>query len=166
MKITASLIAAMFGLLINFGCSTPVASKASTKNQSERDANIVKLLPGTWVPDPADREALDGMTIYRADQTGTELIWPTGHPDRAIRVEFSWEVANGRMSMITVVSSNPEIVPVGLKLVERELSISGNDRVYELADGYGSETGKRVRAIKTGPSQPVNPMPAIRTSPL
>lgn len=117
----------------------------------QREKGLAKLLIGSWRPDPAKKDFLDGSTTYRADGTGATLIWPHGHPDRVMKIQFKWEMRGDRLISEATSSSNP-MVPVGLKLEDRIISISETECVMELGEGHDSDIGKKSKWLRLPPA--------------
>jgi hypothetical protein len=118
-----------------------VAGNSATRTQS--DADISKALIGTWIDAPSEREPTHGRVTYFADGHSVELVWPVDQTESsAIRIETRWSVTNSVLILTSVRSSNTKIVPVGIVIKDRILSISADRFVFEPAEGYG-ETEKK-----------------------
>ena len=134
---------ALFALIVFLA----VAANGATRTRS--DAEISKALIGTWVDGTAEREPMHGRVTYFADGHSVEYVWPAGQTESsAVRIETRWSVTNSVLILTSVKSSNTKIVPVGVVIKDRILSISAEKFVFEPAEGYGETERKshvRVR---------------------
>jgi hypothetical protein len=127
-----------------------VTTYGVTNTQS--DADISKALIGTWIDAPSEREPMHGRVTYFADGHSVELIWPAGQTESAaIRVETHWSVTNSILILISVESSNTQIVPVGVQIKDHIVSISADKFVFEPAEGYGDIQKKMHVRIRQKP---------------
>ena len=128
-----------------------VAACGATRVQS--DAEISKALVGTWIDAPTEQEPMHARVTYFADGHGVQLVWPAGQPESAaIRIECTWSVTNSILILTSVKSSNTQVVPIGIVIKDRIVSISADQFVFEPAEGYGDIEQKRHVRIrkKTG----------------
>jgi hypothetical protein len=138
---------ALFSLLI----LSAVTAFGASRTQS--DSDISKALIGTWIDAPSEREPMHGKVTYFADGHSVELVWPIDQTESsAIRIETRWSVTHSVLILTSVKSSNTKIVPVGMVIKDRILSISADRYVFAPSEGYGEAEKKshvRVRP-KTG----------------
>jgi hypothetical protein len=95
------------------------------------DAEITRRLVGTWKSDPADGLSNGSRITYNADGSGSEVF---NMPDQDVEVEIgtTWTIKEGTLHLDCTSSSKPEVVPTGMKLQNRIISISDDKYVYEM----------------------------------
>lgn len=137
-----------------------LAFAANSATRTLSDAEISKALIGTWIDAPSEQEPMHGRVTYFADGNGVELVWPVDKTESSgIRIETRWSVTNNVLILTSVKSSNTKIVPVGVVIKDRILSISAEKFVFEPAEGYGETEKKshvRLRQ-KAGAEPPIKP---------
>jgi hypothetical protein len=112
------------------------------------DAELAKLMLGSWTPDPKARPEIDAITTYRADGTVTENVWTRGQqPSTGLKAKAGWSVKNGCI-LFRIIESNDPNMPVGLELKQRILSLTDDRLDYELMDGYGADVGDRSTDLR------------------
>lgn len=113
------------------------------------DKDLAKRLVGTWMTDPAAAEPMVSTATYKADGTGSELVRPRGESESvAVRVTTRWAITNSVLHITSTASSDPQKIPVGIKLQDRIISISADRFVFEALDGYGESKGKRSTKLR------------------
>lgn len=117
------------------------------------DALLASQLIGVWTPDPKEMEQikLKGETTYRADGTGTELIWPPGNPDYLIHVEFHWFIRNRLLTVAIDHANVPaefKLPKLPSKLVDKIVSISDRQMIAELQEGYEGTAVKGQQKLR------------------
>jgi hypothetical protein len=111
------------------------------------DTELAHRLIGTWITDPAEKSDYISTTTYNPDGTGTEEVRLPGRPESAsVRVTTRWSVKDHVLHMNSLASSDPRIVPIGLKLSDRIVSISDDRFVFEAGEEYG--WGKGMQGAK------------------
>ncbi|MDE3100420.1 MAG: hypothetical protein KGJ88_13200 [Verrucomicrobiota bacterium] len=126
------------------------AACGATKVQS--DVDISKALLGTWIDAPSEQEPMHGRVTYFADGHSVELVWPVSQPQStAIRIETQWMVTNSILILTSVKSSNTQVVPVGVVIKDRIISISADKFVFVPAEGYGDIEKKSHVRIREKP---------------
>ena len=120
--------------------------------KTETDADITKALIGTWSDAKSENDLLHTKATYYANGLGVEFVWPKGQAaSKAIRIESTWGVTNGILVLKSIKSSNPQIVPEGIELKDRIISISSDQFVFEpvgYANGKGKQTRYRIKEPK------------------
>jgi hypothetical protein len=113
------------------------------------DKDLTKRLIGTWMTDPAGTEPMVSTATYNPDGTGSELVRPRGEPESAaVRVTTRWSITNAVLHITSTASSDPQKIPVGIKLQDRIISISADKFVFEALDGYGESKGQRSTKLR------------------
>ncbi len=114
------------------------------------DTNYTRVLVGTWVNDPGDKERVSSTVSYNADGTGFELIRPGAGPGAhaAIRVDTQWSITNGVLTIKCVKATDP-MIPVNLVLKDRIISMTEDRFVFETLEGYPDNAiGKKHVRLK------------------
>ena len=129
-----------------FICVTALSpySNACTPVQSHTDAQIKKLLVGSWKLDQVYKGMkVEGLTTYKVDGTfkGTGSITVNGRTMSA-SIEGKWSVSNGSVQCEIVKTSNPQLIPVGVKSPDKVLSIG--KKIYKYRSPTGTSTEKRI----------------------
>lgn len=173
MTTKGAVLAVFFSLGSLMGCVAPQASSSlqSSKDPTApkgsattlplnedpiaRDAKIKEKLPGKWLSDPKDKDLFEGTTTFNKDGTGIEIIWPVGHPDRKLEVAFRWSVLRERVTTRYVGTTNSRLagyLPLPPKIVQRVVSISDEEVVTELLEGYDN-IGHKSRMVRESTSK-------------
>jgi hypothetical protein len=127
-----------------------------------KDAELARQLLGTWVTAPTDKISDSTTATYHADGTGEEVAHVGKGADvRIVRLTTRWSVRDGKLCLESVTSSNPQIVPIGLKLQDIIVSITKNRLVLEAFEGYGSAKGTRATRVRQpGPKKGEQAVPS------
>ena len=113
------------------------------------DKDLTKRLIGTWITDPAGTELAVSTATYSADGTGSEFVRARGEPESAaVRVTTRWSITNAVLHITSTASTDPQKIPVGIKLQDRILWISADKFVFEALDGYGQSKGQRSTKLR------------------
>jgi len=122
---------------------------------ANNDAELGRQLLGTWVTEPTEKNSDRTTATYHANGTGEEEVHiGKGADVKIIRLTTRWSVIDGKLCLDSVTSSNPKMIPVGLKLKDIIVSISNDRLVLEAFEGYGSGKGTRAtRVRKPAPKQ-------------
>lgn len=113
--------------MLNSGCTTNLS----------HDAELARLLVGTWITNPDDKSQVVSTITYKSDGTGTESVRLRDQPEStSIVVTTRWSIKDDILSLKSVTSSDPQRIPVGIELKDRIISISENRFVFEAFEGY------------------------------
>ena len=103
------------------------------------DAGLARQLQGTWIGGPENMPSIRSTTTYNADGTSEEVIRIGKEPDiKIVKITSRWSVDNGMLSLESIASSDPQMVPVGIKVKSTISSISESRLVVVAFEGYGS----------------------------
>lgn len=126
---------------------TAICVQAATAVKS--DAELSRLLVGTWVPAQPEKHEVLSTATYNADGTGTEVLSLRKQPDvELVRVTTHWSITNGFLVLKSVGSSNPSKIPIGVELKDRIITLTDDRLVYEAYEGYGEKNGTREERIR------------------
>jgi len=121
-----------------------VGCKPTPQSNSDDQALGMKLV-GTWLNAPADKQPFISKTTYRSDGTGVERVWPSGQSESAaVQVDTRWTITNGILCIVSVKSSDPQKIPVGIQLKDRIISISDAELIFQPLEGYDESAPRRV----------------------
>jgi hypothetical protein len=118
--------------------------------RATEDREIASMLVGTWRGDPlaAEREPKSSIT-YSNDGAGIQTIFfVNGVMTNEVIINFSWFVTNQCVVLKSIKSSHPAVVPVGLELRDRIISITPEKYIFESDEGYSSAIKQRRARIR------------------
>ena len=97
------------------------------------DAEITRRLVGTWISEPKDGLDSDGASTYNADGSGSEFfnMMINGEAER-VDITTKWSIENGMLNLLCLSSTQPNVVPAGMKLQNKIVSISDDKYEFEL----------------------------------
>ncbi len=130
-------------------CLLLITAVAIAATMTLDDKELAKRLVGTWLTDPSEPGPMVSRATYKADGTGTEVVWRRGDRESVgVRVTTRWSVTNEVLYITSTGSSDAQKIPVGIHLKDRIISITADKLVFEALDGYGEGKGKRATKIR------------------
>lgn len=96
--------------------------------------------------DPTENPPISTITTYNSDGTLDYVRYETPKCEKAIATAWAkWEIKNGHLIIIVSDSTVPDVLPVGLKVVDRVVYI--DEKRKELL-GKSNKLQRRLRGNK------------------
>jgi len=113
------------------------------------DASLTRNLVGSWQTDPAEGTSYSSVATYKADGSALELIWKTDEIEGSrMRVTSQWSISDGVLVLRCVDSSDPSLIPIGLEIRDRIISMTDDRLVFEALDRQGQSDGQRHTKLR------------------
>jgi hypothetical protein len=110
------------------------------------DANLTRILVGTWITDPAAKTPDIGTSTYNADGTGSEALQKAD--GTIFRVNTHWSIKKGILSLKSDTWTDKERSAIDFDVKDLIVIISEDRLEYEAFEGYGEAKGMRSIKIR------------------